>query len=500
MNKLVILPLLLSLLVALPAAAVRLTAVSPGGLSRLVDDPEDLAELSLQGSIDASDLFFMARNMPSLTSLDLNDVEIVAYKGEAVGGQSSYPAGLIPTASFAGTRLRSLVLPSHGSLTIGDAAFAGTDISSLTIPSNVISAGMGAFSSCPSLASVSLPGSLGAGTYLFAGCTSLAAVNLGGRTDIPDAMFSGCTALHKIEGATSVSEIGARAFLGCRSLEAFPFSPELKTIGDEAFARTGLAAAGLSACRGLRSVGAWTFAECPSLVSVSLPATLTEVGRGAFFDCASLAAISLPSSLRSLSDYVLKGGSALAQTPALGESVESVGMYALKDVAAVEAVVLPSSLQYIGDGAMEGMIGLKAIYGGALAGVPATGTDVWRGVDKASVSLFVGPEVADGFRAADQWCEFNIIANPTGIENTETTAGGASQVSARFDGTVLCIVSRGADISRLRLFDPAGRLIADLPGASSSLSLDTSGFVSALFIAECTLADGTCGILKLKRP
>ena len=65
-----------------------------------------------------------------------------------------------------------------GITTIRDYAFSScTSLASVTIPSSVTSIGVGAFSSCTSLASVTIPSSVTSiGTTAFSGCTGLTSV------------------------------------------------------------------------------------------------------------------------------------------------------------------------------------------------------------------------------------------------------------------------------------------------------------------------------------
>lgn len=52
--------------------------------------------------------------------------------------------------------------------------------------------------------------------------------------------------------------------------------------------------------KGITSVGAAAFADCPSLSSVSIPDTITIVERGAFDTCPSLGSVELPSSVATI--------------------------------------------------------------------------------------------------------------------------------------------------------------------------------------------------------
>ena len=88
-----------------------------------------------------------------------------------------------------------------GITTIRDYAFSScTSLASVTIPSSVTSIGSVAFSSCTSLASVTIPSSVTSiGVGAFSSCTSLASVTIPSSvTSIGTTAFSGCTGLTSV--------------------------------------------------------------------------------------------------------------------------------------------------------------------------------------------------------------------------------------------------------------------------------------------------------------
>jgi hypothetical protein len=111
------------------------------------------------------------------------------------------------------------------------------------------------------------------GNYMFADCTSLVGENANGFTGITlntgkigTGAFRGCTSLKGVRFATPDGEeaisfdIGARAFENCSALENTVFGTEnIRTIGDRAFAGTGLTA--VPAMKGLQAFGSDVFAN-----------------------------------------------------------------------------------------------------------------------------------------------------------------------------------------------------------------------------------------------
>lgn len=482
----------------IPAAALDFNSSSAGSLSGAIADPAAVGELRLSGVVDASDLYYIGSEMLSLHTLDLSAAEIVAYSGKALQGISRHEANTIPAAAFAGTSVSSLTLPAAAGLHIGDAAFAGTAIAELTLPANVAYIGQGAFSGCLKLRSVDIATAAPSGGHAFSQCAALHHVNYSVPAAVGAADFSGCSELYDVKNLEFASSIGAEAFAGCTALTYVGFGDNLQSIGERAFYGSGLRSVEAGRCKALTAVGAWAFADCKELRRADLPESLAEIGRGAFFGCPGLLSVNLPSRCRRVADYLFHGDSMLDTDQALHDGIESIGAYALKDNTRAQSIHIPVALDRMDDGAMEGMTALRSIYAKGVGSVAELGDEVWRGVDPSQVFLYVDPDMADAFRAADQWREFNISTSSlTGLQ-TE----GLGHVSAGFDGRVLTVVAGAAEICAVTVYDIGGtRVAAALPdGPSADVRVDTSHRADHIFIADVLMADGSHRIFKLGRP
>lgn len=477
------------------AAALEVQSTA-GGLDALVDNPASVTELKVGGTVDASDLFFISREMTSLRTLDLSGVTIAAYSGDKIGGLTSYDAATIPQGVFSATALTSVVLPAAGNVAVGDFAFAGSALKSVTIGAGVASIGQGAFSDCDELTEVTLR-PVATGGYVFKGCDRLAKVNLGGMSRVSASDFADCPALAEVSGGENLTAVGASAFEGCVALSSFDFHPGITSIGASSFAHSGLRAADLSECSRLVSVGAWAFAYEPALASVALPAGLASLGEGAFFDCPALASVNIPASCEYLPDYAFKGNTALAEA-VVPEGTYEIGRYAWHGASSLSKLTLPASLEYIGDNAMEGTTGLSEVDATALDRVPDLGTEVWAGVNQPEVLLSVQPAMTDAFGAASQWQEFDIRTVSTGADNVASAPGSVS-LRARFAGQELQVEASGAVISSLALYDTAGVLLGTYAADAERAAVDTSNFGTNIYVVRCVLADGSAATVKIAR-
>lgn len=488
---------LLTLSSCLGAAAYGLEiTTTAGGLKDAVgDNAATAATLTVSGTLDASDLFFIDKSMPSLTTLDLGAAAIEAYSGAPVNGSASYAANTFPTGVFAGSQLQSIVFPAADGLVIGDAAFAGSQLTEITIPATVSTVGAGAFAACPALASATLNATTTLGSHAFKGCTALAELHLGGAATLSESEFAGCTALDAIEGSEALTAIGANAFSGCTALGSFQFGASLTNIGEAAFMATAIADADLSATA-LDSISAWTFAHNDELTEVKMPATVQSIGEGAFFDCRNLADIVWSDEVRSLGDYALKGASGIEGELQLPEALEEAGSYSLKGTSGIKSLTLPSSLTSLGDNAMEGMTGLTEIDGGTLDAVPALGSDVFAGINQSAVRLNVKSEMLDAFKNAAQWQEFDINDSQVG-----TIAPGAQAPSLRgsYTGDALRLISN-VNIESVEIYSLAGELLGTArPGADAcTVATDAIG-APAMIIVRVALDGGRTAALKLAK-
>ena len=415
--------------------------VSPGRLCELVGGSDDIDELILTGSADASDFYFMAESMPALRRLDIGGLTIMPYYGKAIGGCESFEGGLVPAAVFACSSLRELVLPAG--VRVGDFAFSGSALRSVAV-----------------------------GDAAFQACASLSAVNLNGALRVGDAAFAACASLERVDGAEALCKIGSRAFMGCVSLSSFEFGAALSEIGEYAFSESGLEEADLSACAALKHVGGWIMSGSASLASAAFYEGLADIGTGVLFGCSALCDVKLPQSLASLQNYALANASSLC------------------------AVELPAALAEIGDSAMEGAAALRAIDAAGLSAVPVTGADMWRGVPQSEVVLSVGENMAQPFSAADQWREFSINEVPAGIGSIDKAE---SNIAISFSGESLLVESATAELALVELFNMEGVLLMRASVSGHRAVVDTEPLGGSLFIVRCECADGTHSTAKFAR-
>ena len=453
--------------------AADVTTSAAGQLASLVSNPQTETSLRVSGPVNAVDFLFIAKEMPRLKTLDLAGATIAGCEISSGLSHTVYAENLVPQAAFAGSPVASLSLPQTGKLEIGDMAFAGSALKTLTLNDNVAKVGMGAFSSCNELEQANISKSAHFGSHAFASCNSLTAVSLNGIDAVSEAMFASCPELKTVGGTENLKYIGPSAFAACLALDTFVFGNSLQTVGDGAFSSTALAAADLSACDRLTSIGDWAFSFCKELSSIALPAKLKHIGKGAFFDCRSLAAVDMP------------------------ETTETIGDYALKGLENVSELEIPAATHRIGTLAMSGMNSLKNIHAENVSDVPALGDDVWDRLAKEAIALHVDQDMVSRFEDADQWQDFDIVAEQSSISDAVVPTGG---ISARLDGNTLRVRADEGTLAELYIYDIAGRrFLGNGNVAAEQTEVDLSQFADKIFVVCASTDAGVRMAIKIVR-
>ena len=162
----------------------------------------------------------------------------------------------------------------------------------------------------------------------------------------------------------SVKSIGNEAFYKHHELKKIELPSSIVTIGDAAFADSGLVSIkipdsvttlGVSAfsdCQdletvklpsGLTRIERYTFSECKALKTIDLPKFLNSIGEGAFYKCESLSELELPENLRFIGDYAFLSCSGL-QSVSFPDYLYSIGKGAFFDIENLTVTVAPGSL------------------------------------------------------------------------------------------------------------------------------------------------------------
>lgn len=224
-------------------------------------------------------------------------ISVIIQDGVASIGDGAFSANT--NVTFGYSNLTDITIP-ESVVKIGDCAFTNcTKLSDITIPDGVKSIGGSAFERCTSLNRITLPGSVTyIGDYAFAGCTSLETFVIANNEDSAAEVmfiaegepyyytFDDCTSLTNVTFGNTVKYIPSYLFWDIESLENVTVSSALISIGEGAFAASGLLEIELP--DSLREIGVGAFACCNDLSEIILPGNVTSIGACAFMGCGNL--------------------------------------------------------------------------------------------------------------------------------------------------------------------------------------------------------------------
>ncbi|MBQ9554939.1 MAG: leucine-rich repeat protein [Muribaculaceae bacterium] len=375
---------IIAILAVLSLRATALDVSSKAGcLSEMVTDV-NITTLTVTGTMNATDFYYIADNLHHLNSVNLAGVRILpCTTAREHYWEQEFAADELPAGAFGGMDVTSVTLPA-GLKTIGKAAFAGcTRLTSVTWPSTLDSIADFAFAGCSALQSVVLPASVEVvGNGAFMRCTSLKSLT--------------------VAASSRLRRIDATAMMDCPALTTLAVGNAVQSIGERSLAGTGLKQLNLSSSTQLTSIGDWAVVLTP-VTDVKLPSSLKTLGDGAFLYDKDLASVSLGGKVSRVSDYALAGTGLNGNLNLAG--VSALGDYALYNVSQLSVVELPATVTWIGTRAMAGMTGMTSLTSNAVA-VPALGEEVWAGVKQSTIPLTVPAGSIEKYKAAAQWQNF----------------------------------------------------------------------------------------------
>ncbi|MBO4721270.1 MAG: leucine-rich repeat protein [Prevotella sp.] len=247
-------------------------------------------------------------------------------------------------------------------------------LTSIVIPEGVTKLGFQAFKGCSNITTIKLPKSLNTTEGLvFDGCSGLAngklivddlawwcSVSWGGPYSTPlyyaKHIYSDedteITNLIIPEGVTS---IGSDAFNRCEGITSVSFPSTLKSIGDNAFANTGLKSVDIT--KGLTTINSGAFMNCANLTSVTIPEGVETIGGSAFCKT-GLTSLKLPSTIRSMSQSFY-GCESLA-TLTLTDGITTLGG-SFYSCTALTSVNIPGSIKEVGSSDFSSCTGLTTV-------------------------------------------------------------------------------------------------------------------------------------------
>jgi len=256
---------------------------------------------------------------------------------------------------------------------------------SITILNGTVGIAQSAFHNYTNLIAVSIPGSVKSiGLSAFGYCSNLTSVIIpDGVTSIGSQAFNNCSKLSSVTIPASVISVGGSAFNNTPWYNNLPAG--VVYIGKVLYAYKGTMPANtiITVTDGTVSINASAFSNCTGLISVNIPASVTNIGNSAFSNCTDLTSINI------------------------SEGVTSIGSSAFFNCSSLSSITIPASVTEIGGVAFRGCSNLNSITN--LNPVPQKiVADVFYGLTLSNISLYVPLASVAAYKASDVWKGFNI--------------------------------------------------------------------------------------------
>ncbi|MCD8205379.1 MAG: leucine-rich repeat domain-containing protein [Clostridia bacterium] len=284
---------------------------------------------------------------------------------------------------------KNVVLPElhYGKQIVGVAGYAFENrnkIKSVYFPETIKYIGVGAFSGCSSLSTVSVPGGVTVMNLAFSGCTSLLEITLGAGVILSENAFSGCRAVRKVTYLGKKKEIEKslpRAFgRKVSSLMVYPNDAEpdeipaaaenenpdvselrnyLETYSERQNASEGLSYMGRG--KGLMVSGKGSCRDADIVVPYEhLGLAVIGVAPAAFMNDRLITSVYLPDTVTVICERSFSGCSSLSRLY-IPDSITAIGSRAICDCPKLERVVIPKSVTTVGTGMFDGCDSLRSI-------------------------------------------------------------------------------------------------------------------------------------------
>ncbi len=358
-----------------------------------------LTALNSGGAGTGWDATFTTASSPFTWTTNNGTITITGYKGP--GGVETIPGiihGLPVTSigygAFSSCKsLTSITMPNSVTGIEEYAFYSCTSLTNILMPNSVTSIEEYAFYSCTSLTDITIPHSVTSiGVWAFHYCTSLGAITVDAQNSVYSSLAgvllnkSQTTLIQWPEGKagsytipTSVESIGDYAFSSCTNLTSVTIGNSVTNVGDYAFEDCYyLTSATIG--NGVTNIGSYVFAGCRSLINVTIGNSVTSIGHEAFHNCDSLTSVTIPDSVISIGREAFWDCDSLTSVT-LGNGVTSIGDFVFAWCTSLTHITIPQSVTSIGATAFNHCYSLTS------ATIPNSVTSIGDGAFSSCTSL-----------------------------------------------------------------------------------------------------------------
>ena len=198
-------------------------------------------------------------------------------------------------------------------------------------------------------------------------------------------------------------ELSQQAFGNLAKAQTLVIGDEVLAIPDGAFKGFGQIV-GVAIPASVREVGEYAFAECASLVRLTLEEGVERIGRGAFEGC-RVGEVVLPQSLTRIEAETFSGCDRLTSI-CLPLALDTIKEEAFSGCSRLASVTFPASLKLIGEQAFYDCAGLQFMT--SLAAVPPAVNEMTFQTVSRDIPVYVPEDAYDDYLRDMYWRELNL--------------------------------------------------------------------------------------------
>ena len=322
--------------------------------------------------------------------------------------------------AFSGCAMLSSITIGRGITVLPDDIVRGTNITSVIIPEQIVKIANGAFEGANKLETVyynaincedAFTMYVGA-PFAIGKCPALKTIVIGNTVQrIPEAMFSEITSLTSLTIGSNVTQIGREAFRGCPNLTSIVIPDKVQSVEYRAF-RGCSGVTSITLGSDLSEIGIEAF-DGTRITELTIPENVSKIRASSFGNSTRLRTVYF--NARNCENQSVDSpldGCQVLENIIFGDNVREIPAYMARGLKGLESVTIGSRVTTIGNYAFSDCIALEEIINRAAR--PQTliggGYGNFDKTDKTFCILRVPSGSIAAYRAANIWEDFQIEA------------------------------------------------------------------------------------------